>query len=512
MRQLMLLIVATATLVACNTNTEGTDTTADVGALDAGTLDDTSAPVLCGDGVCTDGETTDTCPMDCGDGSTEPTDPGPGEGNLPPADCSGCLQGAADCLTQCQNDGFSDGYCGAPGSLNPEICCLCNNPSDPPTPLSDCGDGDCNGDENSDNCAADCDAGCKPPHYKMVNGECLSSCGALINASGWDEGTCCKNGCADASQNVNVTWDCPTCCPGIDSCVDSKPSPPPTIPANYTESDCLVSPTNDNEVCDDEGFTVGSNTDLALVCMGNQGGKVYIASNTGPVMFDGIPRCQGWENNGQNAWDHLDYIAAIVCDGTQSVLEVDLSNWAGQKVYVGVHDHPNAGVGHNTMACIVNSKNPGSGGIVTPPPPTGADPEPDPPSTEGCELGGLYNGAIKASVLATAKYVKKKHPEFFDIEDWDNLAKRKQAYKMMTVVLNHLRAKCVNASRCVANPGHPQSNPFHWCSDALVIGPPGQGTTVDVYGSWSSPATPQAHVTEDGGETGVVTADLVPLP
>jgi len=275
----------------------------------------------------------------------------------------------------------------------------------------------------------------------------------------------------------------------------------------------LVTPSNDNEVCDDEGFTVGSNTDLALVCMGNQGGKVYIASNTGPVMFDGIPRCQGWENNGQNAWDHLDYLAVIVCDGTQSVQEVDLSNWAGKKVYVGVHDHPNQGAGHNTMACIVNSKNVGWGEPVTPPPATGPapDPAPDTPPTNGCELGGLYNDAIADSVYESAVYVKNNHPEFFDIEHWSDYDRRAQAYKMMTAVINHLRAKCVLASRCVANPGYPQSNPFHFCSDALVIGPPGQGTTVDIYQSWSAPAHPQTHVTEEGGQTGVVTADLVPL-
>lgn len=67
---------------------------------------------------------------------------------------------------------------------------------------------------------------------------------------------------------------------------------------DYLEFDCLVMFSNDNEVCDDEGFVVGSNMDLVLVCMGNQGGKVYIVFNIGLVMFDGIFCCQGWENNG----------------------------------------------------------------------------------------------------------------------------------------------------------------------------------------------------------------------
>jgi len=369
-----------------------------------------------------------------------------------------------------------------------------------------CGDQPCNShpcaeDPGPDDCS-DCGPGflcegdqcvCPAPDYQEQNGACLPSCGVLSQAEGWGDGACCENGCAGSLQAPNSTFDCAYCCPSESGCVESAP--------NYTVSDCLVTPTNDTEICDDEGITVGGDGQMVLVCLGNQGGKLYVANHTGPVMSDGIPRCQGWEENGQNAWDYLNYIDSIVCDGTQEVLEVDLSNWVGEHIYVGVHDYPSVGAGHNTMACIAYNKHPGSGGAVTPAPPP-AEPE----------CVNEYTNEIEASVMATAVYVKINHPQYFYIDDLDPLTKRIKAYEMMTLVLNHLRAKGVNASRCVAHPEMQQSDPFYWCSDALVIGTPGNGTTVDVYFSWSDPGTPQTVVTEDGCQTGIVTSDLIPLP
>jgi hypothetical protein len=122
-----------------------------------------------------------------------------------------------------------------------------------------------------------------------------------------------------------------------------------------------------------------------------------------------------------------------------------------------------------------------------------------------------YTGAIKNAVMASATFVRNNYPEFFKLGELPKLEERTIAYKMMTTVLNHVRAKGVNASRCVANPQLPQSNPIHWCSDALVVGPPGQGVTIDIYYSWSDPATPQTSVTKTEA-TGVVTDDLIALP
>ncbi len=450
--RMLLYFVVTTTLLACQPTETVTNTHSDTTTHGTADGQDGQRPVTCGDGVCDLGETnlncdsdcealcgdgvcdldedTVVCPIDCltwcGDGACngdehysvcavdcdedrtapiDPQDPTPPEDNPPAADCSGCLNGAASCEEYCQNEGYPAGYCGAPGSMNPDVCCVCDDPAVPPAPTTSCGDGDCNGDENSDNCAADCDVACgDPPHYKVVGGQCLPSCGVLINASGWSDGTCCQNGCADASQDGNSTWDCPSCCPGPDSCVDSNPTDPPEPP---------------------------------------------------PTTGCGDGSCAPGEEDCGMCPDDCPCPTGTACKNNQCV-----------------------------------------------------DPDVEP----GCVLGGEYNDAIEDSVYESAVYVKDHHPEFFDIEDWDSHAKRKQAYKMMTTVINHLRAKCVNASRCVANPGLPQSDPFLWCSDALVIGTPGNGTTVDIYQSWSAPAHPQTHVTEEGGQTGVVTADLIPLP
>ena len=118
----------------------------------------------------------------------------------------------------------------------------------------------------------------------------------------------------------------------------------------------------------------------------------------------------------------------------------------------------------------------------------------------------------KDEVRVSAIKVKNEHPEFFGIEDLDEFTKRSLAYEMMTFVINDLRSKGVNASRCVANPGLPESDPFLWCSDALVVGAPGAGVTIDIYASWSDPAIPQVLITEESCQTGVVTDDLIPLP
>jgi len=132
-----------------------------------------------------------------------------------------------------------------------------------------------------------------------------------------------------------------------------------------------------------------------------------------------------------------------------------------------------------------------------------------------CEAGSPggweFTDAMKNSVMQSATYVKDNYPQFFDLEDLPNDQKRTIAYEMMTIVINHLRNKGDNASRCIANPGLPTSDPFLWCSDALVLGPPGEAVTIDIYYSWSWPGTPQVAITATNA-TGVVTDDLVSLP
>jgi hypothetical protein len=123
----------------------------------------------------------------------------------------------------------------------------------------------------------------------------------------------------------------------------------------YTQADCLVSANNGSEVCDDEGFAAPSPYQpLVLVCLNDNGGMTYVSSNTGPVMSDGVARCQGWEQNGQNAWDYLQYLYQLECDQVQKLLDVDLSNQGN--VHVGTHDWPAVGSGHNTPVCIALKK------------------------------------------------------------------------------------------------------------------------------------------------------------
>ena len=94
-------------------------------------------------------------------------------------------------------------------------------------------------------------------------------------------------------------------------------------------------------------------TTMYLVCRNDSGGIAYVATNTGPQMSDGIYRCQGWEEAGQDAWDYLNYIATLTCNTTGQMIEVDLSAYAGTTLYVGAHDLPTGG-GDMTDVCIAS--------------------------------------------------------------------------------------------------------------------------------------------------------------
>jgi len=113
---------------------------------------------------------------------------------------------------------------------------------------------------------------------------------------------------------------------------------------------------NGSEICDDEGFAVPAPpVQVYLVCDNDNGGVAYISTNTGPPMIaDNVPRCQGWEEQGLNAWDYLDYIATLTCNTAGETLLLDLSAYVGQNLHFGSHDLP-AGGGHMTMACIAFS-------------------------------------------------------------------------------------------------------------------------------------------------------------
>lgn len=127
-------------------------------------------------------------------------------------------------------------------------------------------------------------------------------------------------------------------------------------PCVYAQADCIQSANNGSEVCDDEAWQVGApGKPMVLVCISSSGGVSYVSSNTGPKMPDGVERCQGWETNSQNPWDHLQYIFKITCDSAQKQIDVDLSAQVGSVVFIGTHDNP-AGGGHNNPSCLAWKK------------------------------------------------------------------------------------------------------------------------------------------------------------
>ncbi|HEY8379598.1 MAG TPA: hypothetical protein VIK91_24065 [Nannocystis sp.] len=149
----------------------------------------------------------------------------------------------------------------------------------------------------------------------------------------------CSNGIQDCGEPHT---DCGADCP---------------VGPEYTWCDCLIdTPRNGSEICDDTGFKVPADPQPGvLVCLEATGGQIYIATNTA-IDIDNVPRCSGWENNGQNPWDHLEYIVGpLTCDAEQKTLPFDLTPWAGQDLWFGAHNHPEGG-GSGTTACMAFAK------------------------------------------------------------------------------------------------------------------------------------------------------------
>jgi hypothetical protein len=168
--------------------------------------------------------------------------------------------------------------------------------------------------------------------------DCAADCSFTACAADCPLGeSCCDDGCADLATDGDHCGACQRAC-------DDG--------ACHAGACCVESCRNGSEVCDDQAFAVPSPyVTMRLVCRNDAGGVAYVATNTGPAMEDGIQRCQGWEAIGEDAWDHLDYIATLICNTTGQNIVVDLSDWAGEILYVGAHDLPTGG-GHMTDVCI----------------------------------------------------------------------------------------------------------------------------------------------------------------
>ena len=150
---------------------------------------------------------------------------------------------------------------------------------------------------------------------------------------------------------------------------------------------------NGNEICDDEGFRVPEG-ELVIACHANPDGDRgegigYIGVNSGPNCtqeqgccppgegvdcavdlreFNGgtISRCRGWEQCGcagqvcpcEMPWDHLEYASdaggdiIIDCTREGTVREIDLSDYVGEHVWVGVYTQPDTTTGRMSTVCV----------------------------------------------------------------------------------------------------------------------------------------------------------------
>jgi hypothetical protein len=150
-------------------------------------------------GICEPGEDCLTCPPDClggdslgcGNGACEPT---LGEDCLScPEDCNGKQNGNPSNRFCCGVGGYNPVSCGDPRCTSDGFDCSVN-----PVPSTCCGDGFCEGAEDSVNCGVDCGAGCSVP------GDCNDSDPCTIDDC---VGTVCVNDPIDCDDGNACTAD-----------------------------------------------------------------------------------------------------------------------------------------------------------------------------------------------------------------------------------------------------------------------------------------------------------------
>lgn len=109
---------------------------------DLGVPVDLGAPVICGDGRCSGGETCMSCRQDCGACAGTCGDGTCGGGES----CASCTSDCGACPATCGDGSCSGG----------ETCMSCQRDCGACPPV--CGDGACNGSESCTSCSADCGA------------------------------------------------------------------------------------------------------------------------------------------------------------------------------------------------------------------------------------------------------------------------------------------------------------------------------------------------------------------
>jgi hypothetical protein len=210
----------------------------------------------CGNGVCESGEDCASCGSDCFSGSGAATcgngicEIGDGEScQNCPSDCNGVTAGRPSSRYCCGSDVFcADARCSAGGSTCTEV----------PGTSSCCGDGICEGAEDSANCAVDCT-------LCSVNADCADgdSCTTDVCSDGLCVNTSISCDDSDACTADNCTAGVcssdPIDCNDLDDC---------TVDSCDTVGGCVNDPINcdDGNACTTDSCSGGACSSAPLDC------------------------------------------------------------------------------------------------------------------------------------------------------------------------------------------------------------------------------------------------------
>ena len=217
------------------------------------------------------------------------------------AGCSKCVAGVDSCQPACAGAGFQFGFCGAPGSNNPDACCHCCNDWEcvgcqASCTGKQCGDDGCGGTCGTCQPGQMCDSGqCK---FTGCNG-CLAgqpNCDVACQASGFSTGSCGTPGSIDPSACCACEYaNCVGCLEGFGSCAAKCQS-------SGKKSGSCAHPKSDNPsvCCQCEDWTncegcLGqySNCDDACHYSGHPGGHCAVPNSTNPSSCCGCDPATG---------------------------------------------------------------------------------------------------------------------------------------------------------------------------------------------------------------------------
>ncbi len=249
----------------------------------------------CGDGVCSWGETIETCPEDCSSSEA----------------CEDCLYdytpyGSECCDTAWEEYGIS---CWRLENNYGWDCEGCNCPGDVPP---ECGDGKCNGNETEESCpedcgecneswyVPDCTTGECVPEYWIGDGYCADGNDYTPDLTCWgcDGGDCdcCGDGYCGYYESVD---DCPEDCSSSDECPEGQ------VP-DCADDDCCPEAWIGDDWADCSDQEYGCD----LTCYDCDGGDcIGIDSDCGEI----DDCCTPGDYNCDYSIDVLDIVAIVNC-------------------------------------------------------------------------------------------------------------------------------------------------------------------------------------------------------